>query len=98
MTAPHPLVTRARHLAQTLLAPHAEEVDRTEVPTGHLTEIRRSGLLGLHAPTTAAAVGGGRSLSLPNRAQRLAREALFVMVQGRTRDFRGAHLDALAGR
>ncbi|MEV6612505.1 acyl-CoA dehydrogenase family protein [Streptomyces sp. NPDC051051] len=50
MTAPHPLVTRARHLAQALLAPHAEEVDRTEVPTGHLTEIRRSGLLGLHAP------------------------------------------------
>ncbi|MGV9943953.1 acyl-CoA dehydrogenase family protein [Streptomyces sp. NPDC003401] len=50
MTAPHPLVVRARHLARTVLAPHAEEVDRTEVPAGHLAEIRRSGLLGLHAP------------------------------------------------
>ncbi|MFF4586425.1 acyl-CoA dehydrogenase family protein [Streptomyces sp. NPDC001388] len=51
MTAPHPLVTRARRLADDLLAPHAEQVDQGEVPAGHLSEIRRSGLLGLHAPT-----------------------------------------------
>ncbi|MFF5184623.1 acyl-CoA dehydrogenase family protein [Streptomyces sp. NPDC000345] len=51
MTAPHPLVTRARRLADDLLAPHAEQVDQGEVPVGHLREIRRSGLLGLHAPT-----------------------------------------------
>ncbi|WP_133914424.1 acyl-CoA dehydrogenase family protein [Streptomyces sp. NBC_00582] len=50
MTAPHPLVTRARRLADDLLAPHAEEVDQGEVPVGHLTEIRCSGLLGLNAP------------------------------------------------
>ncbi|MFH8801916.1 acyl-CoA dehydrogenase family protein [Streptomyces sp. NPDC017936] len=50
MTAPHPLVGRARRLADGLLAPHAAQVDRTEVPLGHLTEIRRSGLLGLNAP------------------------------------------------
>ncbi|MCX4767489.1 acyl-CoA/acyl-ACP dehydrogenase [Streptomyces sp. NBC_01275] len=50
MTAPHPLVTRARRLADDLLAPHAEQVEQTEVPVGHLTEIRRSGLLGLNAP------------------------------------------------
>lgn len=50
MTAPHPLVARARGLADGLLAPHAEEVDRTEVPVSHLDEIRRSGLLGLNAP------------------------------------------------
>ncbi|SMF44039.1 acyl-CoA dehydrogenase family protein [Streptomyces sp. Amel2xC10] len=49
-TAPHPLVTRARRLADDLLAPHAEEVDRTRVPVSHLREIRRSGLLGLNAP------------------------------------------------
>ncbi|MEU7415458.1 acyl-CoA dehydrogenase family protein [Streptomyces antibioticus] len=49
-TAPHPLVTRARRLADDLLAPHAEEVDRTRVPESHLREIRRSGLLGLNAP------------------------------------------------
>ncbi|MFD9389943.1 acyl-CoA dehydrogenase family protein [Streptomyces sp. NPDC060000] len=50
MTAPHPLVTRARRLADDLLAPHAEQVDQSEVPPGHLAEIRRSGLLGLNAP------------------------------------------------
>ncbi|KUN81394.1 acyl-CoA dehydrogenase family protein [Streptomyces griseoruber] len=50
MTAPHPLVTRARRLADDLLLPHAEQVDQGEVPVGHLTEIRRSGLLGLNAP------------------------------------------------
>ncbi|MFE6823209.1 acyl-CoA dehydrogenase family protein [Streptomyces sp. NPDC057690] len=50
MTAPHPLVTRARSLADGLLAPHAEEVDQGEVPTSHLAQIRRSGLLGLNAP------------------------------------------------
>ncbi|MET7453363.1 acyl-CoA dehydrogenase family protein [Streptomyces sp. NPDC005574] len=48
--APHPLVVRARRLADDLLAPHAEQVDRTEVRASHLAEIRRSGLLGLSAP------------------------------------------------
>lgn len=50
MTAPHPLVVRARRLAEDLLAPQAEQVDQGEVPAGHLAEIRGSGLLGLHAP------------------------------------------------
>ncbi|MFF1443193.1 acyl-CoA dehydrogenase family protein [Streptomyces sp. NPDC058295] len=50
MTAPHPLVARARSLADELLAPHAEQVDQEEVPSSHLAEIRRSGLLGLNAP------------------------------------------------
>nr|WP_217242673.1 acyl-CoA dehydrogenase family protein [Streptomyces sp. AC555_RSS877] len=47
---PHPLVVRARRLADDLLAPHAERVDQTQVPASHLAEIRRSGLLGLNAP------------------------------------------------
>ncbi|MER5198428.1 acyl-CoA dehydrogenase family protein [Streptomyces sp. NPDC002755] len=51
MTAPHPLVTRARSLADDLLAPHAEQVDQEGVPASHLARIRRSGLLGLNAPT-----------------------------------------------
>ncbi|MFE7932449.1 acyl-CoA dehydrogenase family protein [Streptomyces sp. NPDC057456] len=54
MTAPHPLVhplvARARSLADGLLAPHAEQVDQEEVPASHLARIRRSGLLGLNAP------------------------------------------------
>lgn len=50
MTAPHPLVTRARSLANGLLAPHAERVDQEGVPASHIEEIKRSGLLGVSAP------------------------------------------------
>ncbi|MFI2436009.1 acyl-CoA dehydrogenase family protein [Streptomyces sp. NPDC018693] len=47
---PHPLVTRARRLADELLAPHAERVDAEGVPAGHIAEVKRSGLLGVGAP------------------------------------------------
>ncbi|MFJ9709052.1 acyl-CoA dehydrogenase family protein [Streptomyces sp. NPDC101234] len=46
----HPLVTRARELADGLLAPAAERVDQDGVPASHIEAIRRSGLLGLNAP------------------------------------------------
>ncbi len=50
-TAPHPLVARARRLADELLAPHAERVDQEGVPASHITAIKESGLLGVGAPT-----------------------------------------------
>lgn len=46
----HPLVTAAHHLADTLLAPHAERVDQEGVPASHIEEIKRSGLPGVTAP------------------------------------------------
>ncbi|MFF8946101.1 acyl-CoA dehydrogenase family protein [Streptomyces sp. NPDC014864] len=49
-TAAHPLVTRARLLADGLLAPNAERVDQEGVPATHIEAVRRSGLLGLSAP------------------------------------------------
>ncbi|GAA2251679.1 acyl-CoA dehydrogenase [Streptomyces ruber] len=49
-TAPHPLVRRARQLADEVFAPHAERVDQEGVPAGHLDVLKRSGLLGLSAP------------------------------------------------
>ncbi|MFJ1735228.1 acyl-CoA dehydrogenase family protein [Streptomyces sp. NPDC088254] len=50
----------------------------------------------LQAATVAAVVsGGGRSMLLTNRAQRLAREGLFLLVQGQTRESRASHLRAL---
>ncbi|MEU2716697.1 acyl-CoA dehydrogenase family protein [Streptomyces sp. NPDC007205] len=50
----------------------------------------------LRTATTAAVVaGGGRSMTLTSRAQRLAREALFLLVQGQTAESRAAHLRAL---
>ncbi|MET9760980.1 acyl-CoA dehydrogenase family protein [Streptomyces sp. NPDC006372] len=51
----------------------------------------------LRAATTAAIVsGGGRSMALDSRAQRLAREGMFLLVQGQTAEARRTHLDALA--
>ncbi|MFF9584618.1 acyl-CoA dehydrogenase family protein [Streptomyces achromogenes] len=52
----------------------------------------------LRTSTTAAVVaGGGRAMALTSRAQRLAREALFLLVQGQTAESREAHLRALGG-
>ncbi|MGW3309324.1 acyl-CoA dehydrogenase family protein [Streptomyces sp. NPDC001073] len=71
------------------------------VPHAYLAErlaLRTRAYEVLMTATTAAVVaGGGRSLSLTNRAQRLAREALFLLVQGQTAESRGVHLKALAG-
>jgi hypothetical protein len=51
----------------------------------------------MRAATTAAIVaGGGRSLALGSRAQRLAREGMFLLVQGQTAEVRRAHLSHLA--
>ncbi|MDQ8702041.1 acyl-CoA dehydrogenase family protein [Streptomyces sp. LHD-70] len=50
----------------------------------------------MRAATTAAiVVGGGRAFSLSAPAQRLAREGLFLVVQGQTAEVRSAHLAAL---
>ncbi|WP_225811360.1 acyl-CoA dehydrogenase family protein [Streptomyces spinosus] len=52
----------------------------------------------LRAATTAAVVaGGGRAMALTSRAQRLAREGLFLLVQGQTVESRAAHLRTLGG-
>ncbi|PAZ09128.1 acyl-CoA dehydrogenase [Streptomyces sp. SA15] len=50
-TATHPLVTRARQLASGVLAPQAERVDQEGVPASHVEAVKRSGLLGVSAPT-----------------------------------------------
>jgi len=50
------------------------------------------------ATTAAVVAGGGRSLALTSTAQRLAREGLFLLVQGQTAESRGAHLDVLASK
>ncbi|MCX5137084.1 acyl-CoA/acyl-ACP dehydrogenase [Streptomyces sp. NBC_00340] len=50
----------------------------------------------MRAATTAAVVaGGGRAMDLRSPAQRLAREGMFLLVQGQTAEVRTAHLDAL---
>ncbi|WP_371552421.1 acyl-CoA/acyl-ACP dehydrogenase [Streptomyces sp. NBC_00554] len=50
----------------------------------------------MRAATTAAVVaGGGRSIGLDSPAQRLAREGMFLLVQGQTAEVRTAHLGSL---
>ena len=50
----------------------------------------------MRAATTAAVVaGGGRTMDVRHPAQRLAREGMFLLVQGQTSVVRRAHLDAL---
>ncbi|MEV6166854.1 acyl-CoA dehydrogenase family protein [Streptomyces sp. NPDC051954] len=52
----------------------------------------------MRAATTAAIVsGGGRTMDLRNPAQRLAREGMFLLVQGQTTGVRRAHLEQLSG-
>ncbi|MGN6523199.1 MAG: acyl-CoA dehydrogenase family protein [Actinomycetes bacterium] len=53
--AADPRVVAAQELAQTLLAPHAAEVDRDGVPRSHLAALAAAGLVGLAAP---AELGG----------------------------------------
>lgn len=50
----------------------------------------------MRAATTAAVVaGGGRAMGLGSAAQRLAREGMFLLIQGQTAAVRTAHLGAL---
>ncbi|CQR65925.1 acyl-CoA dehydrogenase family protein [Streptomyces leeuwenhoekii] len=56
-TAPHPLVTRARRLAEDLLAPQAQRVDQDGVPASHIDALRTSGLLGMSAPEAYGGAG-----------------------------------------
>lgn len=69
-TSTHPGVGRARALADDLLRPSAEQVDRTVVPRSHLDAWASAGLLGLAGPR---AYGGGGA---PARVVREVAEVL----------------------
>jgi alkylation response protein AidB-like acyl-CoA dehydrogenase len=68
--AEHPLVRTARSVADEVLAPAAQQVDRTQVPAGHVRRLAAEGLL---APTAPVEVGGGGA---PVAAGREVAEAL----------------------
>ncbi len=52
--------------------------------------------LAMRATSALVVAGGGRSLSLQSHAQRLCREAMFLLVQGQTTSIRAAQLERLA--
>lgn len=68
---------------------HAAEVD--EMPD------RRAqvGYVGIRATSALVSSVGGRAITLAHHAQRLAREALFLLVQGQTAEIRAGHLHRL---
>ncbi|MFS0693864.1 acyl-CoA dehydrogenase family protein [Streptomyces nitrosporeus] len=73
--------------------------DRPEPDRGvpERTALRLRALDLLRTVTTAVVVaGGGRTTGLDHPAQRLARESLFLLVQGQTAPVRRAHLASLA--
>jgi len=51
--------------------------------------------LNLRAATALVAASGGGAMMLSSNAQRRAREALFLLVQGQTADLRQASLGYL---
>lgn len=57
----------------------------------------RASELALHAATTLVVTGGGRSITMDHHAQRLAREALFLLVFGQTTSIKAAQLNRLGG-
>jgi len=52
----------------------------------------RASELALRAATTLVVSGGGRAIALDHQAQRLAREALFLLVFGQTATIKAAQL------
>jgi hypothetical protein len=72
-----------------------------DVPAGERVEERlriraQAHLLSCRATTALVTLGAGRAMLLDAPAQRLARTALFLLVQGQTADVRQATLRALA--
>jgi hypothetical protein len=55
----------------------------------------RASELALRAATTVVVSGGGRAIALDHQAQRLAREALFLLVFGQTAAIKAAQLHRL---
>ncbi|WP_419922274.1 acyl-CoA dehydrogenase family protein [Candidatus Poriferisodalis sp.] len=68
---------------------HAAEVD-------DMPECRAQvGYVGIRATSALVSSVGGRAITLGHHGQRLAREALFLLVQGQTAEIRSGHLRRL---
>ena len=74
-------------------------VDEGRADVAAVAHSRAEVLAGLqHLTTALVAALGGSAMERAHPAQRLAREALFYVVQAQSADGRAATLDRLAGR
>ena len=68
------------------------ETSPDNMPEAHA----RASLFAVRAATALVASSGGRAVVLDHHAQRLMREAMFVLVQGQTPSIRSSLLEQLA--
>jgi alkylation response protein AidB-like acyl-CoA dehydrogenase len=84
----------ARRCAALLESP-ALEAELDERRDAMPEERARASELALRAATTLVVSGGGRSIAMDHQAQRLAREAIFLLVFGQTAAIKAAQLHRL---
>lgn len=85
-------------LESAALATELDECRRSldqALPQAMPEQRARAAELALRAATTLVVQGGGRAIALDHQAQRLAREALFLLVFGQTAAIKAAQLHRL---
>ncbi len=86
LLGPSPLDTELDAARTALQAAEVEEMPDRRAQVGYI---------GVRATSALVSSVGGRAITLAHHAQRLAREALFLLVQGQTADIRSGHLRRL---
>ncbi|MYA24856.1 MAG: acyl-CoA dehydrogenase [Acidimicrobiales bacterium] len=83
LLGPSPLDAELDAARRALYAAEVDEMPECRAQVGHV---------GIRATSALVSSVGGRAITLAHHAQRLAREALFLLVQGQTAEIRAGHL------
>ncbi len=83
LLGPSPLDGELDAARRALYAAEVDEMPECRAQVGHV---------GIRATSALVSSVGGRAITLAHHAQRLAREALFLLVQGQTAEIRAGHL------
>jgi alkylation response protein AidB-like acyl-CoA dehydrogenase len=86
LLGPSPLDAELDAAREALHAAEVDEMPDRRAQVGHV---------GIRATSALVSSVGGRAITLAHHAQRLAREALFLLVQGQTAEIREGHLRRL---
>ena len=86
LLGPSPLDAELEAARSALYAAGVDDMPECRAQVGHV---------GIRATSALVSSVGGRAITLAHHAQRLAREALFLLVQGQTAEIRAGHLHRL---
>ena len=86
LLGPSPLDAELDTARRALHVAEVDDMPECRAQVGHV---------GIRATSALVASVGGRAITLGHDAQRLAREALFLLVQGQTAEIRAGHLRRL---